>query len=76
MINQGNDAAYTLQALIGICVASTDPARPTIIANSRACQLQDISEELKQQILQDATEWDLADMEEGDGGEPVRGPYV
>ena len=76
MMKQGNDAAYTLQALIGTCFASTDPTRPTIIANSRARQLQDINDEVKQQMLQDATEWELADLEEGDGGEAVREPYV
>ncbi len=38
----------------------------------RDANLKGASEEIKQQILQDAGEWELAYTEEGDGGEPVR----
>ena len=42
------------------------------IGKVRADRLEEAAKEAKQQIMQDAEEWELADDDEGDGGNPVK----
>lgn len=45
--------------------------READIEKVRADRMEDAAREAKQQIMQDAEEWELADNDEGDGGSPV-----
>lgn len=67
---QGNDAAYTLQAMIGICFKRRRNREE--LTKERDARMEDAAEEAKEQAKQDPEEWSEADNEEGDGGEPVR----
>lgn len=67
---QGNDAAYTMQALIGISFAA-------LTTNNKA-HTEDLSTRLevaatdaKQRIIEEDEEWVMADEEGGDGGHAV-----
>ncbi|KAL8847317.1 MAG: hypothetical protein Q9221_007633 [Calogaya cf. arnoldii] len=67
--NAGNDAAYTLQALIGIVIAS----RQSSLATTRsqiAQRSQVLEREARDRAKEEADEWAAADVEGGDGGPP------
>ncbi|KAI4248959.1 MAG: hypothetical protein L6R42_009137 [Xanthoria sp. 1 TBL-2021] len=67
--NAGNDAAYTLQALIGIVIASRQSSLATkqsqIVYRSEA-----LEREARDRAKEEAEEWAAADIEGGDGGPP------
>ena len=69
-MQQGNDAAYTMQALVGIALAALDPAKkapaslPTELLNEAAL-------EARQHLGEAEAQWADADEEGGDGGEAV-----
>lgn len=67
--NAGNDAAYTLQAMIGMCFKSRRNQEE--IAKERDARMEDAAKEAKEQARQDGEEWIEADNDEGDGGEPA-----
>ncbi|KAL8995335.1 MAG: hypothetical protein Q9169_004910 [Polycauliona sp. 2 TL-2023] len=67
--NAGNDAAYTLQALIGIVLASRQSSLATTqsqVASRNAA----IEREARDRAKEEADEWAAADLEGGDGGPP------
>ncbi|KAL8881635.1 MAG: hypothetical protein Q9192_007756 [Flavoplaca navasiana] len=67
--NAGNDAAYTLQALIGIVIGSRQSSLTTMqsqIAQRNAA----LEREARDRAKEEADEWAAADVEGGDGGPP------
>ncbi|MCJ1464932.1 hypothetical protein MMC07_003547 [Pseudocyphellaria aurata] len=69
--NAGNDAAYTLQAVIGTCLKSRQSRQE--MARERDARMEDVAEEARQQVKQDGQEWSEADNnDEDDGGQPVQ----
>ncbi|KAL8947390.1 MAG: hypothetical protein Q9222_006322 [Ikaeria aurantiellina] len=70
--NAGNDAAYTLQALIGIAIAARTSA--SLSTNSTSSYItsrtQDLEREARDRAKEEAAEWAAADVEGGDGGPP------
>ena len=66
---QGNDAAYTLQALIGISVLAMDPSNqaPQELSSPK---LQKAVKDAEDRLRDDNQEWLDADIE-GDGGDPI-----
>ncbi|MCJ1256446.1 hypothetical protein MMC24_004267 [Lignoscripta atroalba] len=71
--NAGNDATYTLQALIGISFKSLAAKRERQAAFSekeRQIRLDAAIQEAEERILDDEEEWNLADIED-DGGVAV-----
>ena len=67
---QGNDAAYTLQALVGIAIAALDPAKKAP-ASVPIELLDEAALEARQGLTDETAEWANADEEGGDGGEAV-----
>ena len=66
-LNQGNDAAYTLQALIGLIISAR--RFPPNYESQR--QFTDRAErEARDRAKESADEWAVADQEGGDGGPP------
>ncbi|KAL8673328.1 MAG: hypothetical protein Q9168_002252 [Polycauliona sp. 1 TL-2023] len=73
--NAGNDAAYTLQALIGIILASRHSSLATTrsqIAQRNAA----LEREARDRAKEEADEWAAADVEGGDGGPPNPLPRI
>lgn len=68
---QGNDAAYTLQALIGIALAALDPAKKAP-ASPLAELLDEAALEARQKLTEEYQEWADADEEGDDGGDAVK----
>ncbi|KAL8714133.1 MAG: hypothetical protein Q9220_001861 [cf. Caloplaca sp. 1 TL-2023] len=69
--NAGNDAAYTLQALIGIAIAArTSPSPSTNPKSYVTSRTKDLEREARDRAKEDADEWAVADVEGGDGGPP------
>ncbi|KAL8863540.1 MAG: hypothetical protein Q9178_000221 [Gyalolechia marmorata] len=67
--NAGNDAAYTLQALIGIAIASRQSSLATT-QSQIAHRTQVLEREARDRAKEEAEEWAAADIEGGDGGPP------
>ncbi|KAL8722581.1 MAG: hypothetical protein Q9225_000977, partial [Loekoesia sp. 1 TL-2023] len=67
--NAGNDAAYTLQALIGIAISARCKSEPTRHA-SLTSRTQTLEREARDRAKEEADEWAAADQEGGDGGAP------
>lgn len=66
---QGNDAGYTLEALIGISFAALDVVHePT----PNVEQLDAAAADAQARLIEDVEEWEIADEEGGDGGQAVR----
>ena len=71
--NAGNDAAYTLQALLGITFTSL-ASRYTRQRNALASQtarLETVAKEAQDRVKEDSEEWELAEGGGGDGGNAV-----
>ncbi|KAI4177197.1 MAG: hypothetical protein LQ343_000680 [Gyalolechia ehrenbergii] len=70
--NAGNDAAYTLQSLIGIAIfARTSGANRQLNTQAHLTAHAEILErEARDRAKEEADEWAVADMEGGDGGAP------
>ncbi|KAL8806831.1 MAG: hypothetical protein Q9182_001091 [Xanthomendoza sp. 2 TL-2023] len=67
--NAGNDAAYTLQALLGIAISSRNS--PLTTSQSQlASRAQQLEREARDRAKEEAEEWAVADVEGGDGGPP------
>ncbi len=73
---QGNDAAYTLQSMIGITFASlaTNNSHQATAPANRAARLETVAKEAQDRVKEDSEEWELATGEGGDGGQAVRLP--
>ncbi|KAG9194977.1 hypothetical protein G6011_00097 [Alternaria panax] len=72
--NAGNDAVYTVQAMLGICVKEAtlrgSPELEDIRENEKEARLKTALEEAEQRVIDDAEGW--SDHEAvGDGGAPV-----
>ncbi|SLM41260.1 Ribonuclease H-like domain [Lasallia pustulata] len=65
--NAGNDAAYTLQALIGIAVRGLHPSRV-----SPSEKLEEAVKETANRVKEDEVQWAMADLAGGDGGAPEK----
>lgn len=63
---QGNDAAYTLQAMLGISFKALDVSqeRRAAIAAARAIRINDAAKDAQQYVREDADEWDMVDVED------------
>ncbi|KAL8706921.1 MAG: hypothetical protein Q9201_000081 [Fulgogasparrea decipioides] len=67
--NAGNDAAYTLQCLLGIAIsARTSPRNPN--SSQLTNRTQALEREARDRAKEEADEWAAADQEGGDGGPP------
>lgn len=66
---QGNDAGYTVEALIGISVKALTYEHPEAPDPER---LSAAAAEAQARIIQDVEEWEIADEEGGDGGSAVK----
>ena len=66
--NAGNDAGYTMEALIGLSFAALTTT-PKAIPQQE--ELDAAAEEAKARLVDDIEEWDIADEEGGDGGAAV-----
>ncbi|KAF3041519.1 hypothetical protein E8E12_004687 [Didymella heteroderae] len=71
--NAGNDAAYTLQAMLAICVREASlrdsPELESIRNSEKAARLAAAVEEAQEKAKNEAEGW--SDHEDGDGGPPV-----
>ncbi|KAK4693160.1 hypothetical protein P7C71_g4189, partial [Lecanoromycetidae sp. Uapishka_2] len=67
--NAGNDAGYTMEALIGISFTSLTITHAP--APNRE-HLDAAAAEAQARIIEDTEEWEIADEEGGDGGEAVK----
>ena len=68
--NAGNDAAYTTQALIGICLdARKAPNKPPRQPTEE--QLDEAAAEAQARLIEESDEWKAAEEEDGDGGAAV-----
>ncbi|KAL8772954.1 MAG: hypothetical protein Q9209_001974 [Squamulea sp. 1 TL-2023] len=67
--NAGNDAAYTLQALIGIIIESRRSSL-TISQFQIVSRTEALEREARDRAKEEADEWAAADIEGGDGGPP------
>lgn len=71
--NAGNDAAYTMQAMLAICVREsslrTSPELESIKNSETAARLAAAVEEAQEKAKNEAEGW--SDYENGDGGSPV-----
>ncbi|CAL8576314.1 hypothetical protein XPA_002202 [Xanthoria parietina] len=67
--NAGNDAAYTLQALLGIVIASRQSSLATT-QSQIARRTEVLEREARDRAKEEAHEWAVADVEGGDGGPP------
>ncbi|KAL8974519.1 MAG: hypothetical protein Q9197_001252 [Variospora fuerteventurae] len=70
--NAGNDAAYTLQALIGIAISArkSEAARMKNTQPRIAGRAEALEHEARERAKEEADEWAAADQEGGDGGGP------
>lgn len=70
--NAGNDAVYTLQALIGIAIsARTSEAKRHLDTQAQVTAHAEIIErEARDRAKEEADEWAVADIDGGDGGAP------
>ncbi|KAL8934053.1 MAG: hypothetical protein Q9216_006092 [Gyalolechia sp. 2 TL-2023] len=70
--NAGNDAAYTLQALIGIAISArvSGSARYSNTQAHFAAHAEVLEREARDRATEEANEWATADAEGGDGGAP------
>ena len=68
--NAGNDAAYTTQALISICIAARNDSNKPPRQPSEE-QLDEAAMEAKARLLEESDEWEAAEEEGGDGGHAV-----
>lgn len=66
--NAGNDAGYTMEALIGISFAALTAA-PKAIPKQE--ELDAAAEEAQARLIDDIEEWEIADEEGGDGGAAI-----
>ena len=67
--SQGNDAAYTLQSLIGISIGALGSTHKPMPEPEK---LDDAARDARDRVLEEAEEWEIADEDGGDGGEAVR----
>lgn len=68
---KGNDAAYTLQALIGISLAALSPStKPSTIPDP--ARLDEAARDARDRIVEETEEWEMADEEMADGGVAVK----
>ncbi|KAL8727961.1 MAG: hypothetical protein Q9166_005726 [cf. Caloplaca sp. 2 TL-2023] len=67
--NAGNDAAYTLQALIGIAICSRKSSLTTP-QSQLTTRAETLEREARDRAKEEADEWAAADIEGGDGGPP------
>ena len=70
---QGNDAAYTLQALIRMAVTGLVPHHERA-ATKAATLVADASADAATHITAELSEWELAEDTTADGGEPAAQP--
>ncbi|KAJ4289697.1 hypothetical protein N0V90_011026 [Kalmusia sp. IMI 367209] len=72
--NAGNDAVYTVQAFLGICVREASirnsPEMDEMRNEQKESRIALAQQELRQDIENDTKGWDATDAD-GDGGEPV-----
>ncbi|KAL9600572.1 MAG: hypothetical protein Q9219_003118 [cf. Caloplaca sp. 3 TL-2023] len=70
--NAGNDAAYTLQALIGIAISArqSESTRHTNVSSYITDRAETLEREARDRAKEEADEWEAADREGGDGGAP------
>ncbi|KAL8842064.1 MAG: hypothetical protein Q9170_000667 [Blastenia crenularia] len=70
--NAGNDAAYTLQALIGIAISArkSTSSRHTNVINDLTDRTETLEREARDRAKEEADEWAAADRDGGDGGAP------
>ena len=66
--NAGNDAGYTMEALIGLSFAALTTTPKTIPQQE---ELDAAAEEAQARLVEDIEEWEIADEEGGDGGAAV-----
>ena len=66
--NAGNDAGYTMEALIGLSFAALTATPKTIPQQE---ELDAAAEEAQARLIEDIEEWEIADEEGGDGGPAV-----
>ena len=66
--NAGNDAGYTMEALIGLSFGALTTTPKTIPQQE---ELDAAAEEAKARLVEDIEEWEIADEEGGDGGAAV-----
>ncbi|KAL9033730.1 MAG: hypothetical protein Q9214_007373 [Letrouitia sp. 1 TL-2023] len=71
--NAGNDAAYTLQAMVGVAIENlaTRKERNTSHQSEEAVLANTLELQAREQAKDIMEEWATADVEGGDGGEPV-----
>lgn len=67
--NAGNDAGYTLEALIGISLKALTYEHPEAPDPER---LSAAAAEAQARVIEETEEWEIADEEGGDGGPAVR----
>ncbi|KAL8815339.1 MAG: hypothetical protein Q9223_005519 [Gallowayella weberi] len=67
--NAGNDAAYTLQALLGIAISSRNSSLTTSQSQVKS-RTRELEREARDRAKEEAEEWATADVEGGDGGPP------
>ena len=65
--NAGNDAGYTMEALIGLSFAALTTAPKAIPYQE---ELDAAAAEAQNRLIDDIEEWDIADEQGGDGGDP------
>lgn len=70
---QGNDAAYTLQALLGITVrgVAAKDAHQALAVAERAARSENVGKEAQDRVVEEGKEWELAEEDGGDGGVAV-----
>ncbi|KAL8638328.1 MAG: hypothetical protein Q9228_004515 [Teloschistes exilis] len=70
--NAGNDAAYTLQALIGITISVrlASPNGNSLLHTEFTHRAKMVEREAHERVQEEAAEWAVADQEGGDGGPP------
>ena len=68
--NAGNDAAYTTQALIRICIAARNASNNPLRQPSEE-QLDEAAMEAKARLIEESDEWEAAEEEGGDGGPAI-----
>ena len=66
--NAGNDAGYTMEALIGLSFTALT-AKPKAIPQQE--ELDAAAAEAQARLIDDIEEWDIADEETGDGGAAI-----
>ncbi|KAI4204145.1 MAG: hypothetical protein LQ350_001336 [Teloschistes chrysophthalmus] len=70
--NAGNDAAYTLQALIGITISArlASSNNNSLLHTEFTHRAKQVEREAHDRVQEEAAEWAVADQEGGDGGPP------